>query len=713
MNYRFIILASAWFLLLASLIWAEAPKRCDLALRSTPGLPGACLDLRSLEQSGGGLEAAGNATRIDRDGITLCKSAFTFQTAIAADIVFIYDNSGSMLPAYAHIDPSTRDTSFYFAVAEDGSGCLSTEKAGSMTYRTLQGLRTVPLLKSGAGCRQFSGDPYLARGAVIRSAIDYMARISPTSTAGSVAFTTRTGYERRPLPLDIPERVDSVKAAVTLDTSGGTRYGPPLRLAREWLREEARKRTVQQAVVFISDGAPSDTAGSGDYLLSVDADMPPIFSIFLGRAGMADTARLRHLSEVTGGDFARVDPGNVRAIEDVMHGIIRSLLITTLPRSIAITNTSLSPAQTSVSVKLSRNPDSSVNVTLDSILALDKGMNELRIRIAVNDTALREHVIRIKADGPEASASAGALTCFDLPRLSLLSSAGYEDSVYGYGRSDFKVKLTRYSTDLSTVQVAAGAEGCARDPAWSDAESYPLALEPASVWTALYRGPATMSGGGPSHAAGNGVLEGVGGGKIHLTWVHPRDNREHAAYQLPSWSPSTVQPFVLVQRVKDVSGGLANDRPVADPIVILGGAEILGKGAEPVTVKSRGCLYNCGLANSGAADPSRTPSFVFKTPAPFSFKVSVYDHLGQFVNSSSGAVDAAEWAAMPRIRDSVAVVMSFLPVTRDGKPLGTGAYILRATLSMQAGEFPDGRGETVKVAAGSSTLINRFGYLRE
>lgn len=704
---------------------AAAPaRRCDLALQSTPAPgttrlsgpagQGGCLDLLAME-GGGGVETAGNTTRIERDGIVLCKSAFRRVTPAEADIVFIYDNSGSMWPTHAFVDPIRRDTSFFFSAAPGYSGCFSSDTAGTLTYATRAGARTLPLLKSAAGCRDHAGDPYSARGAVIAAAIDYMARTSPSSSAGTVAFSTRTAWEQPPVLLFDPSRAALVKSAIRMEVAGGTAYGPPLFLAKKWLRDPTVARTARQAIVFISDGAPSDTAGPGAYLSLVDGDMPPIFSIFLGRPEVSDTAKLLDLSRRTGGSFHRVDPGDVAGIDAVMQGIVRSLLVTTLPKSIVVSNQGLSPPQASFSVGLRRNPDSSVTVFLDSVLALRRGENEIRFRIVLSDTAVREHALRVRADGPEAPASQGSLRCFDQPALSLLNPTGYADTAYPMLERTYQGKLTRFGADLDRLTLAAGSEPAGAVPgtgAAGDAEAFVLRLDQAAHGHPVYRDPICVKGGVESAHPGNGILEGPRKGALILSWVHPRDARERAALRLGSAGASGAQGFIAARRVRDVATGGVPAGPVDFPVVIRGGAELRPGGASGPALAWKGCLWNCGGREESLGDPAKAPGFVFKTRAPFAFDLKLYDHLGRFVNSASGRVDAAKWAKMPRVDDSVAVVMSILPVSREGNILATGAYVVRAVIRTDAAELPDGKGGILVVAPGVLTLLDKFGYTR-
>ena len=176
------LLSIVVMLVLPKLVSGQIPKRCDLSVKSTPGQAGAspaCLDLVALKYSQRPIITAGNATRISIDGMTICRSAFISSTPGGADIVFIYDNSGSMYPQYAKIDSITKDTSYF-----NMQGCVrvdSTMIVGPLTYMTFEGPRTVQLLNGATNCIGGAGDPYHARAQIIKREIDYLMTKSPNS----------------------------------------------------------------------------------------------------------------------------------------------------------------------------------------------------------------------------------------------------------------------------------------------------------------------------------------------------------------------------------------------------------------------------------------------------------------------------------------------------------------------------------------------------
>jgi hypothetical protein len=239
--------------------------------------------------------------------------------AADADIVFIYDNSGSMWSHYAKIDSIEDDTTFYM---QQSCGIPVGQPGMPFTYSTASGPRTIELLPSSALCREYAGDPYQVRTSIISQAIDYLAIRSPNSTAGAVAFAGEIGHARPPLPLSVPGNADLVKASLAMDSLPSTNYVPPLQLARTWLTDSSRAPAARKAIIFISDGVPTDGTA---FMTWVDtySDIP-IHTIALGDSS-PDFTSMRIMSETTGGNFSRIDPRDVsrmgRTVRDLIDAI--------------------------------------------------------------------------------------------------------------------------------------------------------------------------------------------------------------------------------------------------------------------------------------------------------------------------------------------------------------------------------------------------------
>jgi hypothetical protein len=542
-----VVLSVSAVLIVSGLARGQAARRCDYLVNSTPGAGAdtACLDLVALTANGGpAIQIGNNVTRISNGGLKLCANAFTVSSGGSADIVFIYDNSGSMWSHRAGIDSAKKDTTFW-----DATGC-NAAGTGTVTYavqdtafaRPPQSLRkTIPVLSDSqsAACREFAGDPYNARGAVIRNAIRYLAQKGPTSTAGAVGFAQVTQFEQPPLQLNSPANIATVTGMVRLDSIPTTNYAPPLKLAKTWLTDTSLIKNRKQAIVFISDGNASDGSASTNL---VDSTMPAIYSIFLGKNPTPDTARLKQLSDLTHGLFFRVDPTKPAGIQAVMDSIIRKITETSVPKSIAITNSTL--GQTSVAGPMSIGADGNLSITLDSIIALALGKNDFSVTVTKTDGTVGHYAFTIKADGAAESQTTKTTQCYDPPTLVMLNSQGQPDAQYSLTATSYAIKLTRSPSDVGPVIVTAVSKDSMLPPTpgWGDLEYATLASAGASGGAAVYQSPYPFNGQSAKPVAGNGTLEAAAGGQIVLSWVYPRDARDFATYTLPGSKMLVTQP---------------------------------------------------------------------------------------------------------------------------------------------------------------------------
>lgn len=690
---------------------AQAPLRCDLKLESTPGAGAgaACLDLVAMQNGGAPIVTANNATRISVDGFTLCKNAFQVTKPAGADIIFIYDNSGSMWAHYAKIDSAKNDTSYYHAQSCGGGGGGGGGLTGTpLTYTTLTGPRTVQLLPSTTNCTEYAGDPYFARGKAIEQAIDYLTLNSPNSTAGAIAFERDTNHTQKPLLLSVPGNAGLVKASIKLDSVPSTTYVPPLRLATTWLSDTTLTKTAKKAIVFLSDGQPNDAGPLGTWLNGNTGI--PIYTIALGDSA-ANFSQMQTMSTRTGGQFYRVAPENIAGMNQVMQEIVKAITVVNLPTSITVTNGAFTPPMVSKSVRLSRNADSSISPVMDSIVALKQGLNPLTVKVTMSDET-KSYTVNVQADGPAVAASAQSLSCYAMPVLTLLNQAGGLDSAYTAAITPYNVRLTRATSDLQQVIVVASSADTTRK-GWGDEESLILPQTSATGGTTVnQKNNVQLNGSAVTAAKGDGILQAAPGpgGSVTLTWKHPRDEREMATFRLPGKSIGTAPGFINVVRASDAPQGVPLPPTITDPIVIRGGVTLVVNGAG-ATLKHKGDLSNPHKLSDEVLDPNHTPTFVFNTAAPFSYSITIYDHLGQFLNSKSGTVDSASWERMRGAGDSLACAFTILPVSKSGQRFGTGAYILRASLTTRATVRQD-QGRPMRVTPATLVFTNRFGYVR-
>ena len=99
--------------------------------------------------------------------------------------------------------------------------------------------------------------------------------------------------------------------------------------------------------------------------------------------------------------------------------------------------------------------------------------------------------------------------------------------------------------------------------------------------------------------------------------------------------------------------------------------------------------------------------------SPIDFNARVFDNFGQFVNEQKGSMDSTKWNSLAKQGDSAVVVMKFLPFSKAGQPLGTGAYIMQLNVTARGDQVTKNTaGETIVVRNAKKEYVTRFGYLR-
>ncbi len=670
-----------------------APKRCDWHGPKSSGEAtyNKCIDFAAIQ--GTTVNVPKNVTRISADGISFCSGVFTQAGAGNADIVFIYDNSLSMVSKYAYVDVIKNDTIFYHRIgANDGVDPCYAPTIGTLTYPTSVGPLTVPKIKNATCKSDLSGDPYSARGQAIQKAIDYLVSTSPTSTAGAVSFAEKIDNLRPPLLLSVPGNGAQVKNSIVLDSLYVTNYGPPLRQAKTWLTDPAIIKTQRQAIIFISDGAPSDFTGSNSYLNITG--LPPVYSIYLGDESTADTLKLKQLSDKTGGTFTRVNPRNVTGIEDVMNSIVKSITATSVPKSVTVVNSSLTPPQTSHSSgPIVVNADGSQGVTLDSIIGLNTGANNIQINVIKPDNTPVNYSFTINVSSAEISATGGNYTCWDMPTLTAVDPAGLAPEIYAPGGTGYTLKLTRSTSELRNVTVA-GISGN------GDKENITLGTPTSPLGFATQTGDFKYNPIDATPTLGNGTLEVDKNGALTFTWSHPRDGRETVTYILPGRITPVINSDVVFT-IKDpiTQGEVITPVKLENPVVIVDGKNT--------------CLSNCNGTQVFWPN-ANIPTWILSIKSPITYSVHVYDNIGQSVAMGRGEITLATWNSMAKSGDSAAIQLKLPPLASNGQLLGTGAYVMRVLITAQGDQITkNSAGELIIVKNSKREYFKKFGFIRK
>ncbi len=248
---------------------------------------------------------------------------------------------------------------------------------------------------------------------------------------------------------------------------------------------------------------------------------------------------------LTGGQFFHVDPTKNGGIQAVMDTIIQKITATSLPRTVQITNNTV--GQTSVAVHDSLDANQNLDVTLDSIIALAQGTNNITVSVTQSDGTQNTYSFNVQADGPASGQSTSSLVCYAPPTLAMLNAQGLPDSLYTLNATSYTIRLTRTPNDVGPVVVTATSIDAKQPAGWGDSEFVSLPVGTPAGGMAVYQGPYPFNGIDPAPVKKNGTLETDAGGEIVLNWSYPRDPRESVTYtlfgnQMPVTLPPTATP---------------------------------------------------------------------------------------------------------------------------------------------------------------------------
>jgi hypothetical protein len=513
-------------------------KRCDLVGRDTTisGNPAAfkhCLDLTAL--NGKTVNVPLNVTRIDNDGLSLCKGSV--QSGGDVDIVYAYDNSGSMKANLAYVNTSTHDTTYYESDVNCSNKARRSDSATFYSWNsagTAQDVvRKVPRLASNTGCTEFSGDPINTRGRAFYLGVTDQAVRAPNSSAGIMSFTGSVGNIRRPKVLNSQANIDNIRGGISAISNGGTAYRPPTDTAKAWLTNPNITSNPKKAIIFLSDGKPKDDNPAWN---GPSSGMPPIYGIFLGRP-RSDTAALYSMSQSTGGKFYLIPPDDPDSLKSVVAAILNIVLLQYSPQTATVTNSSLTPAQSATSaaadfilqadgswlmklsdvIGLNRNASNSISFTT-TFKEKNSGTTDTRTINFTISTTLAEVGTTQKIGTTQFGA-----TCYDKSLLKIQNAAGVRPAYFTDADKNYRLRLKTGPGPLTSTQVPSST-GLKNDkenptlspPASSTADS--LVFDGTNPFLVL----------SASKTDGNGTLESNLYDSIIVAWTHPRDQQDVA-----------------------------------------------------------------------------------------------------------------------------------------------------------------------------------------
>ncbi|MDQ3000429.1 MAG: chitobiase/beta-hexosaminidase C-terminal domain-containing protein, partial [Fibrobacterota bacterium] len=535
-------------LLLAAAMQAGAQtKRCDLVGRDTviSGVSNPfkrCLDLSGLNEKV--ITVPSNVTRIDNDGLSLCKGSL--RLGGDADIVFVMDQSGSMGTNRAWVNTAVtpNDTIYYF----NDDGCTDKGTSGTVNLRAFEAVGAatpVPFtyaitrLNSNTNCSSLSGDPYKVRATAVEKAIDYITSSgSPVSTVGFVGFAGTNRALQTPLTVNAAN-VATLKGKINIEEAGGTNYYDGINQAKTWLKDPGMIKTGKQVIVFISDGRP--TTG-GDALTLLDGTMPPIYSIYLAQKATADTAIMKQLSDGSGGKFHRVPGNEPDSVVKIVQRILNLILKEYQPQTAVVSNNTLAPVQSATAampVGFTLQPDGSWLMKLSDIIALKgSSSNLISIRTHFKETdgpGVDTQTINFTLQTTDSATStttnlAGkpfAVTCYDKSTLAIQNAAGLRPAFFTDADAAYRLRVRTTQVPLDSVTIPS------RTALKLDSEK-PVHKPPVvSADSMVFAGSNAFAVLTAAKTNSNGILESSLYDSLIVSWVHPRDAQDFASDAIP------------------------------------------------------------------------------------------------------------------------------------------------------------------------------------
>ncbi len=490
--------------------------RCDLE-SALQGSTKQCLDVAAL--NGQTIQVPSNTTRIDNDGLSICAPSVTGAVQ-PVDVVFAVDISGSMR----------------------------------------------------------SNDPDFFAPEAVETSIQQLYDLSPASTAGYIGFANGNCDGTGPkgvkkilvsplLQLNQGGNFAALKALATSYTpddydcgsrnQGGTNYYAVLNQSKTYL-SPPHVKTPRQAIIFVSDGEPTgNNAQLTEYNQTYGAnvanpDLPPVFSIFIGKG---NGAPLRSLSERSGGTFYAVASGDNAKLQQAMRDIVNQVVAVQAVNYTQLTNSTNGQSAQALADGHVLDGAGKYSVQLNDVVGLREGANSITVQIASRNAAsgklenakTAKFVLNVAAapstqKGQKNVDATFGVRCYDPSKLTATNPANQPIQTLDNTHSKFAVEL---QTAPSLVGDAASGITATRS---KDSETLAMTRKGANALTATYSGEIAFSvitGGGKGM---NKVVEAQVGDDVTITWTHPRDDRDKASVKLSildKSAPETVSATLI------------------------------------------------------------------------------------------------------------------------------------------------------------------------
>ena len=216
-----------------------------------------------------------------------------------------------------------------------------------------------------------------------------------------------------------------------------------------------------------------------------------------------------------------------------------------------------------------------------------------------------------------------------------------------------------------------------------------------------------------SIAPGSPNVPGIGWKVAIAEVAQVKDGSANPSHPANPWRPIEAKlPTIIIGDLRAEKGKPNATLPipagVTNPFVLLTSKQIPGAELDYVPLHPETAGGWISGNTSGGANPG-LEVFDFKLSHPARISLTIFDNLGQFVNNTEIEVTREDLQSGKLARDPVTraylLRLGWLPVSRDGNRISTGAYILRA-------QFKYGLDARDYVERGSQIKVSRFGYVR-
>jgi hypothetical protein len=565
-----------------------------------------------------------------------------------------------------------------------------------------------------------------ARFKVTRDMLDTIAKVSPTAEVGMVIFTRRLQFDHRDNPFfktafpgDTSQHdsfvpltqlnkdfgggkkgVDTLKALLAYTGNGNLTYATKLPGSRHnthytddnirdgtdiTLGFEAAKTAMASAkaaksdqyIIFLSDGEPSNVDQSREGIVDnfqSGTAVPTTFTVFFRGNTANPTAPATIVNMTNAIKNNGYSASNAKSAYWAINqpGVQLSNLLQTSVLNPIFANTPGKPVSAVMTVAGTPYNSTGVdskNFTFGKRVPLSADQTTVNLvytysYVDSGKTKTKEvpYALTVKRGAAGAALPAGlSSSCQDQGAITLYSK-------------DTPINLvTADHTDLDVHLTLANGEACngckveVKPSKSTDREN--ITLAPAGGFEKGNFGRETST----SVVPGDGKLEHLPSDSIVITYVNPDNPLDVIRKAFPY---SDVSTQLTVVKHNDVAKGGDPQTDAAHQFVLV------TPGALNATTSE---AKNWSVLNSLApADSERYVGNVIQASRAFKVEIEIYSNLGQFVNKIAFTVPQTEFTKLAQGVKSSTRQLRVLwnNRTKDGNPAGTGAYIMKTTVTL-------------------------------